>query len=530
MRVLVAAALTFAVSNMTHAGEKSATGHWKVIIHERLGQSTYWLLHLETKDGKLTGTVDNLRGAPPATVEKAKVTGETLAFQLHAKIRGDDVIFDFEGKISKVGGRVLGAFTVEETTVLASLEATKAKNLFELDRETLKNTPNDPRAALAIFDLIERAREHKLEAKELQDLVQASLKNAEQFGARYQAQHQIRLLERLRPQKNYMPVAVDVAKRLSKQLDTKAPVDAQVEVLSSIVDVLRLAGQGDADLERKLDKLEGDAFAHHSKEGPGFATFKFGGRKAKSNRAVLVELFTGAQCPPCVAADLAFDALAKTYGPGEVVLLQYHMHIPRPDPMSTPDGDARYDFYAESGFAKIGGTPAILFNGKTEGFVGGPREEASKRYKDYSDHVTKLLEAAPGAKLAAVAVRKGDNIAILAQVDELEKPGEKVRLRFALVEDWVRYKGTNGLAYHHRVVRAMPGGARGFPIKDKSQEQVVDVKLDDVRKTLNKYLDEAYPDGPRPMRMQELRVVAFVQNDETGEILQAIDVPVRMGK
>ena len=51
---------------------------------------------------------------------------------------------------------------------------------------------------------------------------------------------------------------------------------------------------------------------------------------------VLVELFTGAECPPCVAADLAFDALGKTYKPTDVVLLEYHLHIPGPDALTNP--------------------------------------------------------------------------------------------------------------------------------------------------------------------------------------------------
>ena len=48
---------------------------------------------------------------------------------------------------------------------------------------------------------------------------------------------------------------------------------------------------------------------------PFIAVKPFAGRKGKSDRAVLVELFTGAQCPPCVAADMAFDALPQTYKP-----------------------------------------------------------------------------------------------------------------------------------------------------------------------------------------------------------------------
>ncbi len=34
-------------------------------------------------------------------------------------------------------------------------------------------------------------------------------------------------------------------------------------------------------------------------------------------------MFTGAECPPCVAVDLAFDGLLKAYKPTDVICLQY---------------------------------------------------------------------------------------------------------------------------------------------------------------------------------------------------------------
>ena len=51
---------------------------------------------------------------------------------------------------------------------------------------------------------------------------------------------------------------------------------------------------------------------------------------------------------------------------------------------------------------------------------------------------------------------------------------------------------------------------------------------------MNKYLDvfNKGEDGPlldeqRPMRLQNLRIVAFVQNDATREVLQAAKIPVK---
>ena len=51
----------------------------------------------------------------------------------------------------------------------------------------------------------------------------------------------------------------------------------------------------------------------------------------RGSRMVLAELFTGAGCPPCVAADLAFDAVMERYNRNELALVVYHQHVPRPE-------------------------------------------------------------------------------------------------------------------------------------------------------------------------------------------------------
>ena len=56
-----------------------------------------------------------------------------------------------------------------------------------------------------------------------------------------------------------------------------------------------------------------------------------------------MEIFTGAECPPCVAADVGFDALLKSYKPTEFIGLQHHLHIPGPDPLTNADTVARAD-------------------------------------------------------------------------------------------------------------------------------------------------------------------------------------------
>ncbi|MSQ94250.1 MAG: DUF1223 domain-containing protein [Gemmataceae bacterium] len=532
--ILTTLALALLAATPLRAGDEGLTGFWKFAIHSD-GPQTLWLIQFDkTKDGKLTATADALKGAPKAKLDDIKLGGDTLTMRVRATILGQggprEIIFDYEGKLPKPGAKkIFGSMREGGATIPAVMEATSAKTVFELDRDTLQRTPTDPRAFNALFDVIELAKENKLDVKDLQSLVDGSLKAAELYGPRFQMKHQLSLLKALQGQKMYAEIGIETARKIGKQVDAQMPLNTQLEILSQVAGALRAGGQaGEAStLEVRVDKLEGQAYDEYGKKALNFKTEKFGGRKAKSNRAVLVELFTGAQCPPCVAADMAFDGLEKTYGPGEVVLLQYHMHIPAPDPLSNSDNDARFEQYVAANPTKVSGTPATLFNGKVEVPGGGARDDAPEKYKDYCEVVNKQLETALAVKLSATATRTGDKIAIVAKVQNLEKPGDKVRLRLALVEDWVRYKGRNGLQYHHRIVRALPGGAKGVAVGEKEFDYKASVDLGELRASLNKYLDEDYTDGPRPMRLRHLSVVAFVQNDASSEVLQAINVPLK---
>ena len=463
-----------------------------------------------------------------------KTTGDTFTMKLRATINSEqgpkEINFDYEGKLPKPGAKkIFGSLSQGNSLMPTVLESTTAKTPFEVDRDILLRTPTDPKAQLAILDVIDRAKDNKVAVADLQEWVEVSLKAAELYGPRMQLKHNVRLLDALQAQKDYASIAVETARKISKQIDPKMPLDTQLQILSTVARVLRNSDIKDEALaiEGRLEKMEAVAYVDYAKSALNYKIEKYTGRKAKSNRAVLLELFTGAQCPPCVAADMAFDGVEKTYGPGEVVLLQYHMHIPRPEPMSNADGDARFEFYAEHFSKKVRGTPASLFNGKPEVPGGGFRDGAGDKYKEFCEAINKMLEEPAPLKLSAMSARKGDKISIQAKVEDLDKPGEKVRLRFALVEDWVRYKGSNGLQYHHRVVRALPGGVKGFALKEKNAEQSASVDLEALRKTLNKYLDEDYPDGQRPMRLRNLSVVAFVQDDTSTEVLQAVYVAVR---
>ena len=107
-----------------------------------------------------------------------------------------------------------------------------------------------------------------------------------------------------------------------------------------------------------------------------------------------------------------------------------------------------------------------------------------------------------------------------------------MKLRLLVVEEAVQYAGSNGIRFHHHVVRAMPGGAEGIAVKDKVFKHTAKADLAEIRKGLTKYLDDYVAENPnrpfarpdRPMDMKDIRVIALVQNDKTGEIVQAMQI------
>ena len=199
------------------------------------------------------------------------------------------------------------------------------------------------------------------------------------------------------------------------------------------------------------------------------------------------------------------------------------------DALTNPDSIKRQKYYDDL----VEGTPTMLLNGKTGPVVGGLKQHAEDRYQELRKDIGPLLEKAAGADVSVSAERKGDKIDIKATVKGLKAPSEKIKLRIVVVEDHVRYQGRNGMLYHSRVVRDMPGGAAGFPLVKEESEHTASVDLGDLRKRLDKYLDkfekeeDPFPDSQRPMRLKSLSIVAFVQNDATREVLQATDVKVK---
>jgi hypothetical protein len=494
-------------------------GTWKFILPLQGGTKAWWLVKFENKDDKWTAAVTStVARAPEATLEDVKVTADAVRFT----VKLPEGAFQFEAKVPKDNSaKILGTISSKGSAIPAEMERTTLTSLddFEINKETVATKNGGVEVVLAAVSLLGQAEKKKAKVEEVRSWADKAVKSAEAYGPRWHREILLTVTEVLTDQDGYAQVALRHAQQAERLLDDKDRPAVRKRTLEVLAKALEKVGKEDDAKEVQTRILKID---FKIKPEP------FTGRKSKSDRAVLVELFTGAQCPPCVAADLAFDALGKTFKPSEAILLQYHLHIPDADPLANKDTLARQEFYDEV----IKGTPTLLLNGKTGPAAGGTKEEGPDTYDALTDAIAPLLEQPAKAKVTLTAAQKGTKIDIKAEVSDLAQPGDDVRLRLVLVEEEVAYTGANKLATHHHVVRDMPGGPKGIALPKKTGKQEVTVDLDEVRKKLDSYVtkfgEKNKFHGKVPeIDLKKLSVVAFVQNDETHEVFQAVQVEVK---
>ncbi len=268
---------------------------------------------------------------------------------------------------------------------------------------------------------------------------------------------------------------------------------------------------------------------------------QYRGPLSAAGPAVLAELFTGAECNPCVGSDYAFDALAKYYPRSILVILEHHLHIPGPDPLTNNDTEARYQFYSRNF-----GTPTVFIGGRDKITGGGPKMVTQNRFNLYNHAIQKHLQASPATlTISGSANLAGDMVTIALQIEAVNgnaPAGENARWNVALVERSVDYEGANGVAHHAFVVRKLLGGGAGMPLALQEGRAVfnTDIELATVEAELSAYLDEwgqknasrfrgtgTWRARPEKLNRDNLAMVAWVQDIESKEVLQALylDVP-----
>ncbi|MGE3315200.1 MAG: hypothetical protein AB7O26_08785, partial [Planctomycetaceae bacterium] len=276
-------------------------------------------------------------------------------------------------------------------------------------------------------------------------------------------------------------------------------------------------------LDAHLDKVYREAMT-------GFGDKPVPPRKDGANRVALVEFFTGAECVPCIAANVAIGRVEQSYKPSEVVAVVYHEHTAGENPLTNEDSESRHAYYYPDPTKR--GTPSATVNGKPIEQIGHPLVSYSTTiFQKFQQAINPVLAEKSEIKIKLQAVADKGTVRISAQVDGLKSSAQTIRLRLALAEEEVTYLGSNGIRHHNMVVRAMPGGPNGIGPDEGKISFTRAIKLSDIKQQLGDYLEALEQRIERefrakPMEFKKLHLVAFVQDDSTREVLQAASVPV----
>jgi hypothetical protein len=243
----------------------------------------------------------------------------------------------------------------------------------------------------------------------------------------------------------------------------------------------------------------GSDFNAQGNNGIAFDDFRIGER----NRMALLEHFTNASYEPSESADAQVNTLAND-NEMNIIDLQYHTSFPGPDPFyqdnpSVPN--SRVFYY---GLSSVPYT--ILDGGST------PRHRF-----DYAasllDPNAVLIESLRDSKFSISLNSSliGHTLDIEAQLFAQEYiPPTDLTVHLAVIERLITgVSGGNGENTFESVVRAMLPDAAGTSIYQDWQSDVPRYVSHSAE--LDKYYDE-----------HELRVVAFIQNEATGEVYQTV--------
>lgn len=542
-------------SRDVQAADSPFVGTWKITIQSSDQDISAFLTKIEEKDGKFK--VEMLSAGPNvlkgAEVKSVKVVDKSLHMSIEAPRIKLNITVQPSAENAKPR-RLLGSvelgnqveFVLMEESDLKELDRTKvgvppaghgnlvkAMRMTDLKqkqaalRKLIEKHSDHPTGYRAALELAASLAHSGAKEAEVRAEADKAIKAASAYGPLIKLQAMLQVTRVLLATGKAASLAVDYARQAEKMLTDKTSLDRQVAVLKVLRGALRQAGEKEAlsDVQTRISKLDRLLDEEYAKTAVPFNPKRYPGRKTDSDRVVLLELFTGVQCPPCVAADVAFDALLKTYKPSDVVLLQYHVHIPGPDPLTNEDSEKCSRFYG------VNSAPSLFINGERGPGVGGAKMHGRDRYETLIKLLDQKLETESVAKLQLKATRMGDKIDIQAEASDVKDKDDPVHLRLVLAEDTVRFAGRNGQRLHHNVVRAFPGGFEGLAVKDGQARQSIQVNLKDVEKALSEYLDKFAAKRKTefedvPLELKKLKVIAYLQNTKTKEVLQVAQVNV----
>ncbi len=539
--------------------EAAFAGTWRITALLPDREQTLALLAIEARGGRLTGRflAANVADLKTLQVIDPQVEGQALRFKVVTPYSTYLAVM-YAPKNEARPNRLLGSYEVKGRRDLLRMEKTDARDIDfskamtmnpameDLNkvlglptarekeaalRNLIKKYQNWPHYTLPMaLELLELALETKPSSDEVEARIDQVLKLAGGFGREMELQGYRLTAQILLGSERYANLALMQAQVAEKMLTAQDSPASQLRVLKTLRQALKAAQKSDplSELQARIDPLEEQLDQEEEQAPLPFEVRPHEPRPEGANQAVVVELFNGVhQLPqaiidPSVSASLLFLGLHRTYPASEVILMQHHLHIPDANPIACECSETRALFYG------INFVPAFFINGKQHPSISGALEDVRGDFDHLRRTVDKMLADKAPLTLQLHVERDKDQIKARATVEGALNGGDAdvPRLHLFLVEERVRYQGSNGQRLHVHVVRRhlplesselKPGPAQTF-------EATLD--LEAFRQQQAAYWDKTaktdpFPDDDRPLALKKLKIIGLVQMEKSKAIRQA---------
>ncbi len=583
VRFILCLALPLGPANLEDVPDTSLEGTWKVsYFSSPSAEVANWIVKLQFQNGKLVGNLVASAREGEFALSKAELSNR----RVHLVFKTGASVHVFEGWLGSDKDRITGAYEDERRLYIAHMTRTQLTTLGPADvliskelpppmqqavelsgkfnqlhfqmqqakepddkikflqqmidaiketqselpklfQETIDKHPEDIAVFDATLQLLRGATKNKATLDQAQQWAKASLQAAGKYGPGWEKEIAMQIAQTLGNQKDFIQLATQYAERAAELIKDTDTTARQRRVLKLLVGLQKLAGKSDTlrETEERLEKVESILDKDYDAKNPPLKVEPFAGRKSSSNRAVVLELFTAADSGPSVAPQMACDLLSQAYKPTELLVLQHHVNLPNTDSLSNPESEARFAEYRKKFPAEVRSTPVSCLNGKPKAIRGGAIADTAKKLAEYREIIDPLLEEQAGATLRIKSTCCDDKVDTQVVVSDVKGAADGLRLYVALVEDKIRYLGSNRIRFHYSVVRALPTGVEGVALPNDGAPYTVSVNLQELRAKMSKYLDDTAAANPvvnpdLPIEFKNLRVVAFVQDHKTNEIVQ----------
>jgi hypothetical protein len=232
------------------------------------------------------------------------------------------------------------------------------------------------------------------------------------------------------------------------------------------------------------------------------------------DRVTIIEQFTSSTCPPCASLNVTFGPTLSglnTNDPGSnVAAIKYHMNWPSPgnDPSYNPDGNTRKTYYG------VTGIPDLYIDGKS-------MTATSAAY------IQEQADRDAFVNLGLTYTTTGNQVNVTANVTPYATFSGTHKLHIAIVENSYAYAAsTTSQDEFHYVQRKMLANGQGNNLATMTSGQT---------QTINQSHTMVFGSPAQGNynawgnELEDLTLVAFVQNNTTKDILQAAFMPLATG-